>query len=972
MSALALALEIVVVFFLALFLLHRYGDFRKQQRMVLFGTLLAWYLCFLIVFILPLDVSTVCPSESLIPPVCPSESLIPPVCPSDSLIPPDTPCLSLRVPDTPCLSLRVSDTPCLSLRVPDTPCLSLRVSDNPCLSLRVPDTPCLSLRVSDNPCLSLRTIYKQCKIDHEEPAPSLSPSANHTDANTSATPTKSAVKPCYKPWSYIPDGIMPVFWRVVYWTSQCLTWWTALIENAIYYGTYLLIFGSLLIYVAVHPEWHLSWYELQSIGITAANTWGLFLLVLLLGYGLVEIPRSYWNSSRHGHLLIKTYFKASKLMTEKADAEENLEDIMEEVRKVSESIKYNHPLRKYIDTVLRKCPLDYQEKMGRNMDDYEDFDDKQNTYPKLRVHGSECTDQSARLRVHGSECTAQISRAWIRDGSECTAQSAQIRVHGSECTAQISRARIRDGSECTAQKLGASESGSSPESRYHGFIISSVPLSTARYPAGPSCCSSCTCDVAPPPDGHAEGLSARLPRVLGHLVGAAAALLLFRGGATAPPEAPQPANHQRPVPTGGGASAAAVQSGSGAIAGNGLGSHRELPDTRDPQCRDKAYPPDLPSTSVVICFFNEALSALLRTVHSVLERTPTALLHEVILELQEELERHVGGELKERVKLVRNQRREGLIRGRMIGASHATGEQGLAAAAAHPPAQRPSYGGLPRDRHHLSRHALLLALPPREGGLQLGAALQVGSCPPAELSGPQGVTGPIRSPTMAGGLFAINRKYFNELGQYDAGMDIWGGENLEISFRSSDLTSCLWSNQEQFLSLRPELRDRGYGDVSDRVALRERLQCRTFRWYLDTVYPEMQTHGNKHLPVFNNKSLRRPKVLQRGRLRSLSSGGCLGALGRASQKGGGVVLRTCDPRDPEQVRTLDPPRLMKCHGSGGSQQWSLGKSNRLYQVSVGQCLSVSRPIRPKGSVSKGSITMAICDASEDQQWQLEA
>lgn len=34
---------------------------------------------------------------------------------------------------------------------------------------------------------------------------------------------------------------------------------TALIENAIYYGTYLFIFGSLLIYVAVHPKWHLSW-----------------------------------------------------------------------------------------------------------------------------------------------------------------------------------------------------------------------------------------------------------------------------------------------------------------------------------------------------------------------------------------------------------------------------------------------------------------------------------------------------------------------------------------------------------------------------------------------------------------------------------------------------------------------------------------------------------------------------------------
>uniref|UniRef100_A0A8C5BQF6 LMBR1 domain containing 2b n=1 Tax=Gadus morhua TaxID=8049 RepID=A0A8C5BQF6_GADMO len=302
MSGAALGLEIVVVFFLALFLLHRYGDFRKQQRMVLFGTLLAWYLCFLIVFILPLDVTT--------------------------------------------------------------------------------------------------TIYRQCKLDHEKHAAiaTVGPlPSNQTTANSTVPPT-----PCYQPWSYVPDGVMPVFWRVVYWTSQCLTWLllpfmqsyarsggfsiggkvkTALIENAIYYGTYLLIFGSLLIYVAVHPEWHLSWYELQTIGITAANTWGLFLLVLLLGYGLVEIPRSYWNASRRGHLLVKTYFKAAKLMTEKADAEENLEDVMEEVRKVSETIKYNHQLRKYIDTILRKCPVVYQEKMGRNMDDYEDFDDKQNTYP---------------------------------------------------------------------------------------------------------------------------------------------------------------------------------------------------------------------------------------------------------------------------------------------------------------------------------------------------------------------------------------------------------------------------------------------------------------------------------------------------------------------------------------------------------------------------------------------------------------
>lgn len=60
--------------------------------------------------------------------------------------------------------------------------------------------------------------------------------------------------------------------------------------------------------------------------------------------------------------------------------------------------------------------------------------------------------------------------------------------------------------------------------------------------------------------------------------------------------------------------------------------HRSLPDKRDSWCKEAGrFLDDLPATDVIISFHNEAWSTLLRTVHSVLDRSPPELIGEIIL-----------------------------------------------------------------------------------------------------------------------------------------------------------------------------------------------------------------------------------------------------------------------------------------------------------------------------------------------------
>lgn len=141
------------------------------------------------------------------------------------------------------------------------------------------------------------------------------------------------------------------------------------------------------------------------------------------------------------------------------------------------------------------------------------------------------------------------------------------------------------------------------------------------------------------------------------------------------------------------------------------------------------------------------------------------------------------------------------------------------------------------------------------------------------------ITVPFHTPTMAGGLFTIDKDYFFEIGSYDKEMKIWGGDNLEMSFRiwqcggeieivpcshvghlfrkSSPYTfpggvnqvlnknlartAMVWMDEwaDFYFKFNVDAQPlRETEDVRERMDLRRELRCKSFKWYLDTIWPQ--------------------------------------------------------------------------------------------------------------------------------------
>uniref|UniRef100_A0A665UES8 UDP-N-acetyl-alpha-D-galactosamine:polypeptide N-acetylgalactosaminyltransferase 14 (GalNAc-T14) n=1 Tax=Echeneis naucrates TaxID=173247 RepID=A0A665UES8_ECHNA len=276
---------------------------------------------------------------------------------------------------------------------------------------------------------------------------------------------------------------------------------------------------------------------------------------------------------------------------------------------------------------------------------------------------------------------------------------------------------------------------------------------------------------------------------------------------------------------------------------------------------------------------------------------------------------------------------------------------------------------------------------------------------------------PTQTPIIAGGLFVIDRSWFNHLGKYDMAMDIWGGENFEISFRvwqcggSLEILPCsrvghvfrkkhpyvfpegnantyikntrrtaeVWMDDFRlfYYSARPAARGKSYGDIQSRMELRKKLKCKSFKWYLDNVYPELKVpddSDSRSGVIRQRQNCLESQSVEGQDLPVLTLAPCIGTEGVPAINQEWVYTHGQQIRQQQHCLSLSTTfpasqvLLLPCNMADGKQRWQKSGTHLEHLVSR-FCLDSEMAL--DGMDSSRMLVISPCELSAyTQRWEV--
>ncbi|XP_046573089.1 probable N-acetylgalactosaminyltransferase 9 [Haliotis rubra] len=331
------------------------------------------------------------------------------------------------------------------------------------------------------------------------------------------------------------------------------------------------------------------------------------------------------------------------------------------------------------------------------------------------------------------------------------------------------------------------------------------------------------------------------------------------------------------------------------LASDAIAVDRTIKDFRHESCMVLRYGA-LPSASVIVAYDVEAFSVLMRTLHSVVNRSPPRYLKEVLLvpfgkttgltEIINAVQKYWP---EGPVRVISHNALHGLYEARSQGAEEARGDVLVFL----DPHCEVGDGWLEPLLQAIGHHPNIVAVPvedkiatdtlahtesptERTGGIFWKIAMSWRPLSEAEKKARRSPTEPIKTPIISGDVFAVAAKFFMSIGGFLSEMRTRGVE-LEFSYKTwmcggflliypCSRVAHLAHPQDAYNKLSTETEEKALiqvaevwmdeyrrlfymyrkyilsqpwgGDFAQEHLLQSRQKCNSFGWYVDYVYPE--------------------------------------------------------------------------------------------------------------------------------------